>query len=324
MATADNQSSILRHADAHSRHAPAAGARRPRHQHHRGRDRGVLDAASQAIHVLFSNISARNRARSSTSLTSTAIPYQLDRKAARSWWPTQQVHQARLKLAEQGLPHELRLRRSRSCRMPAASPPASSWRAPATTTRWKPNWRGPSAACARAERARAPGRAEVHGVPRQEAANRAPRCSSSSTPDANWNESQVAAIVHLVASSIPDLQADQVTVVDQSGELLNAPGRQRLNSASAPGSSTTPSAVEDSYVARIENLLVPHARRRSHAHHRHRRTGFHRSARKPRKLYDPDKTVVRSEQVAEDRRTDDAAAARRHSRRAVATSRHRR
>ena len=37
------------------------------------------------------------------------------------------------------------------------------------------------------------------------------------------NESQVAAIVHLVASSIPDLEANQVTVVDQTGKLLNSP-----------------------------------------------------------------------------------------------------
>jgi len=34
---------------------------------------------------------------------------------------------------------------------------------------------------------------------------------------------QVSAIVHLVASSVPELDSDQVTVVDQQGQLLSAP-----------------------------------------------------------------------------------------------------
>ncbi len=42
-------------------------------------------------------------------------------------------------------------------------------------------------------------------------------------PGRRLDQGQVAAIVHLVASSVPDLEANQVTVVDQNGTLLNSP-----------------------------------------------------------------------------------------------------
>ena len=66
---------------------------------------------------------------------------------------------------------------------------------------------------------------------------------------------QVQAIIHLVASSIPELDASAVTVVDQQGHLLSAP-------ESGDGSATAEqlqaaARVEDSYVQRIEQLLQP-------------------------------------------------------------------
>ncbi len=40
-------------------------------------------------------------------------------------------------------------------------------------------------------------------------------------------QEQVQAIINLVASSIPELEANQVTVVDQQGRLLSPPARAR-------------------------------------------------------------------------------------------------
>jgi flagellar M-ring protein FliF len=70
------------------------------------------------------------------------------------------------------------------------------------------------------------------------------------------DEEQVASIVHMVSSSVPHLNPEAVTVVDQRGNLLTQPAdRDR----SAPSSSQFAYArkLEQSYVQRIENLLSP-------------------------------------------------------------------
>ncbi|MGH8157245.1 MAG: flagellar basal-body MS-ring/collar protein FliF [Rhodanobacter sp.] len=66
---------------------------------------------------------------------------------------------------------------------------------------------------------------------------------------------QVAAIVHLVAASVPDLDPRQVSVIDQQGQLLTtdpdspgAIGDNRLRLATR---------IENTYAQRIEELLTP-------------------------------------------------------------------
>ncbi len=74
-------------------------------------------------------------------------------------------------------------------------------------------------------------------------------------PGGRLEAEQVQAIIHLVASSIPDLAADQVTVVDQQGRLLSSPGSAQ--SALQTEQFAAAQRIEDSYVQRIEELLVP-------------------------------------------------------------------
>lgn len=66
---------------------------------------------------------------------------------------------------------------------------------------------------------------------------------------------QVAAIVHLVAASVPDLDASQVSVIDQQGQLLTTDP----NSPAAVGDTRLQLAtrIENTYAARIEQLLTP-------------------------------------------------------------------
>ncbi len=67
---------------------------------------------------------------------------------------------------------------------------------------------------------------------------------------------QVAAIVHLVASSVPGLQPEQVTVVDQTGRLLSErTGLGGINTGLAQFEYTQ--AIERDYAERVENLLGP-------------------------------------------------------------------
>jgi flagellar M-ring protein FliF len=66
---------------------------------------------------------------------------------------------------------------------------------------------------------------------------------------------QVQAIVHLVASSIPDLAADNVTIVDQQGRLLSAPGSAQSTIQTEQFAAA--SRIEETYAQRIEQLLAP-------------------------------------------------------------------
>ncbi|MCU0976217.1 MAG: flagellar M-ring protein FliF [Steroidobacteraceae bacterium] len=67
---------------------------------------------------------------------------------------------------------------------------------------------------------------------------------------------QVSAIVNLVASSVPELEAGQVTVVDQNGTLLSSP-REDDGFAATARQLDYQRQLEDRYEQRIEELLGP-------------------------------------------------------------------
>ena len=66
----------------------------------------------------------------------------------------------------------------------------------------------------------------------------------------------MTAIVNLVASSIPELEANQVTVVDQQGRLLSSPeGNDEF--AEREKQFEIARGMEERYTQRIEQLLAP-------------------------------------------------------------------
>lgn len=69
-------------------------------------------------------------------------------------------------------------------------------------------------------------------------------------------QSQVDAIVHLVAASIPELEAGKVTVVDQKGRMLSQPVADRDMKLSATQFDYT-QKIEAHYRDRIVELLAP-------------------------------------------------------------------
>ena len=75
-------------------------------------------------------------------------------------------------------------------------------------------------------------------------------------PGRHLEPGQVAAVVHLVASSVPDLSATDVTLVDQAGSLLNAPDESAEAAESARQFAYT-RKLEESYQRRIVELLEP-------------------------------------------------------------------
>lgn len=111
---------------------------------------------------------------------------------------------------------------------------------------------------------------------------------------------QVTAIVNLVASSLPDIDASQVTVVDQQGRLLSSP-QGRDDFAIRDQQIEFARQFEESYSQRVEALIAPlvgAGRVRAEVS-----AQFDMSAvEEAREQYKPDSQVVRSEQVSEDRR----------------------
>ncbi len=69
-------------------------------------------------------------------------------------------------------------------------------------------------------------------------------------------EDQIEAIVHMVASSVSELEADNVTVVDQKGNLLSSRNRDRAMQMSANQFDYV-SRLEDKYRDRVYDILSP-------------------------------------------------------------------
>jgi len=70
-------------------------------------------------------------------------------------------------------------------------------------------------------------------------------------------ESQVQAIVHLVASSVPGLSPDNVSVVDQNGRLLSSNGEGAGGMEEAERQLKVKESVEDRYRRQLVALLTP-------------------------------------------------------------------
>lgn len=76
-------------------------------------------------------------------------------------------------------------------------------------------------------------------------------------PGRSLGESQIAGIVHLVASSVPKLANDDVSIVDQSGNLLTrAPDAERHSGLSSTQLGYARD-IEAAYLRRVESLLKP-------------------------------------------------------------------
>src|ERR1700735_4779763 len=119
-------------------------------------------------------------------------------------------------------------------------------------------------------------------------------------PGRRLEPGQVAAIVHLVASSVPELAASDVTLVDQAGSLLNSPDENAEAAATTRHFEQT-RKLEESYQQRIIELLEPMLGGGSV-----RATVTadldYTVTEETHENYDPQKTAVRSEQTSNEQR----------------------
>lgn len=68
---------------------------------------------------------------------------------------------------------------------------------------------------------------------------------------------QVGAVVHLVASSVPDLPADNVTVVDQNGNLLSDTSKKIGANILDPTQIKYIDEIQQSIAKRVESIITP-------------------------------------------------------------------
>jgi len=150
--------------------------------------------------------------------------------------------------------------------------------------------------------------ARVHlALPKQSAFIRDQKTASASVlvhlfRGRSLESDQAASVVNLVAASVPNLQAKNVTVVDQFGSLLSTAGHNLAN-AQANSQFKYTRRLEETFKSRIEDLLTPlvgAGRVRAEVVADVDFTVIEEA----RESFDPARSVVRSERLNENQRTD--------------------
>jgi flagellar M-ring protein FliF len=115
------------------------------------------------------------------------------------------------------------------------------------------------------------------------------------------DKGQIESIIHLVASSVPQLEAEQVTVVDQKGQLLNS------NDSSSEVNLTSKQFeykknTEEHLMDRIENILSPLVGGDGMRAQISADVDFSETDR-TQEIFNPDLPALRSEQTSEEQST---------------------
>jgi flagellar M-ring protein FliF len=254
----------------------------------------VLWSKGPSFSLLYANLSAEDQAQVASALDSAGIPYRLEGPNGMSV-PAERLNDARLKLAGQGLPE-------------GSGGFANISKDPGFgVSQFMEGARYQHALETELARTIASLRpvdgARVHlAVPRESAFVRDRQPASASVfvqlkAGKRLEQEQIQSIINLVASSIPELDASHVTVVDQQGRLLSAP-QTNSELAMRERQFELTHRLEEDYAQRIEALLTPFVG-----------PGRVRAqvvaqvdtsvTEEAREQYRPDSQVVRSEQTSE-------------------------
>jgi flagellar M-ring protein FliF len=246
--------------------------------------------------LLYGNLSDSDASSVVQALQTASIEYKLDANSGAIMVPAERVHDARLQLAGQGLPQG----KNASVELMSKDPGFG-------VSQFMENARYQYALEGELARTisslQAVEAARIHlALPQQSAFVRDRRPASASVllqlrPGNRLQAEQVSAIVHLVASSIPELDSDNVTVVDQQGRLLSSP----KNSEAAVTAEQFEAAhrIEDTYIQHIEQLIAPLVGDgRVHAQVTVDLDAG--ATEEAHEQYKPDSAIVRSEQSAEE------------------------
>jgi flagellar M-ring protein FliF len=214
----------------------------------------VLWSRGPNFSMLYANLAAEDQAQIAQALDAAAIPYRLEASSNAIMVPSERLSEARLKLAGQGLPSD-----DNGFSLMTKDPGLG-------VSQFVENARYQHAMETELAHTIASLRpvdgARVHlAVPRQSAFIRDQRDGSASVfvqlkTGRRLEQEQVQAIVNLVASSVPDLHSNQVTVIDQQGHLLTSPPGSDDSSLREERYQVV-QRMEDDYEQRIESIVTP-------------------------------------------------------------------
>ncbi|NOY66541.1 MAG: flagellar basal body M-ring protein FliF [Gammaproteobacteria bacterium] len=254
----------------------------------------VMWSQEPAYSLLYGNLSGNDTSQVLDVLQKSNIPFQVDEKSGAVMVAADKIHDARLKLASEGLPKgngvgfelfdkEQELGTSKFIERARYQHAIEIELARSIVTM------------------RSVKNARIHlAIPKRSVFVR-----KSDKPTASvvlelysghvLSDGQIASVVHMVSSSIPGLMAENITVVDQSGRLLSRVMQNDVMSATT-GQFEYTRKLEDSYKHRIEQLLSPivgpgRVRAQVVADINFSTT------EKTRESYNPDMPALRSEQV---------------------------
>ncbi|NIC04311.1 flagellar basal-body MS-ring/collar protein FliF [Billgrantia bachuensis] len=213
----------------------------------------LMWAREPEYRVLYSNLTEADGGRIISELDTRGVPYRFSEGGTALLVPGDAVHSLRLQLAEQGLP------RGGNVGFELMDNQAFGVSQFAEQVNFQ---RGLEGELSRSIESLGPvERARVHLAMAKSSVfvrDREPAKASiivTLEPGRVMGEGQVAAIVHMVSSSVPELAAENVTVVDHSGRMLSMPNSQ------GRGLDATQldyiAEVERSFQQRIENILAP-------------------------------------------------------------------
>ncbi|MFN3987482.1 MAG: flagellar basal-body MS-ring/collar protein FliF [Rhodocyclaceae bacterium] len=205
--------------------------------------------------VLFSNLDERDGGAIVSALQQQNIPYRIGQGGTITI-PTANVHETRLRLAAQGLPKGglvgFEVMENQRLGVSQFLEQVNFQRAlEGELSRTIQSISSVSAA-------------RVHlAIPKQTGFLRDEQKPSASVmvtlyPGRVMDPSQVAGIVHLISSSVPQMTNERVSVVDQNGNLLTNRGNDPLRESGLDATQISyVREIEAGYIQRIENILAP-------------------------------------------------------------------
>ena len=205
--------------------------------------------------VLFSNFSDRDGGAIVAELEKMNIPYKYAEGGGAVLVPADRVHDARLKLASQGLPKGGNV----GFELMENQKMGSSQFVERVNFQ-----RAMEGELARSiESVASVQAARVHlAMPKDSvfvSEQKAPTASVllNLHPGRILDQQQVSAIVHLVASSVPDLPTKNVTIVDQNGNLLSETAKTASLNGMDPSQIKYVQDLQQNVVKRIESIITP-------------------------------------------------------------------
>lgn len=214
---------------------------------------GVLWSRAPDYKVLYSNLSEKDGGAVIASLQQMNVPYKFAEGGGAVMVPADKVHELRLRLASQGLP------KSGTTGMELMDNQKFGISQFAEQVNYQ---RGLEGELARSiESIAAVESARVHlAIPKPTLFVRERQKPTASIvlqlyPGRAIDEGQVAAISHMVSSSVPELTPKAISIVDQHGNLLSGNGtNERMLDATQL---KYVQALERNYVQRVEAILAP-------------------------------------------------------------------